>query len=69
MFMIFLYLWFWQARKYFLEGVEHEENGEFFEAIKNYRKAMALVPDIEFKAFEHNLRRRATATKDTEQGI
>lgn len=56
-----------KARKYFLEGVEHEENGEFFEAIKNYRKAMALVPDIEFKAFEHNLRRRATATKDTEQ--
>merc|ERR1719219_2301205 len=56
-----------RARSFFLEGVEHEQNGELFEAIQKYRKAMALVPDIEFKAFEHNLRRRVTVPKDSEQ--
>ena len=38
--------------------MEHEQNGELFEAIQKYRKAINLVPDIEFKAHEHNLRRR-----------
>ena len=47
-----------KARNYFLEGVEHEQNGELFEAIQKYRKAINLVPDIEFKAHEHTLRRR-----------
>jgi len=42
-----------KARQYFLQGVEHEQNGELFEAIQKYRKAVALVPDIEFKTFEH----------------
>merc|ERR1711963_929978 len=28
-----------KARNYFLEGVEHEQNGELFEAIQKYRKA------------------------------
>ena len=48
-----------KARNYFLEGVEHEQNGELFEAIQKYRKAINLVPDIEFKAHEHALRRRS----------
>jgi len=38
-----------KARILFLEGVEHEQNGELFEAIQKYRKAVNLVPDIEFK--------------------
>merc|ERR1719219_1811217 len=38
-----------RARSFFLEGVEHEQNGELFEAIQKYRKAVNLVPDIEFK--------------------
>ena len=38
-----------KARSLFLEGVEHERNGEFFEAIQKYRKAVKFVPDIEFK--------------------
>ena len=41
-----------------MEGVEHEQNGELFEAIQKYRKAVNLVPDIEFKVFEHNKQRR-----------
>merc|ERR1719219_3153279 len=47
-----------RARSFFLEGVEHEQNGELFEAIQKYRKAVNLVPDIEFKVFEHNKKRR-----------
>ena len=58
-----------KARQFFLEGVEHEENGELFEAIQKYRKAVALVPDIEFKAFEHTSarkRNKITEEKDEE---
>lgn len=37
------------AKKWFLEGVEHEKNGQLLEAIRYYKKAVQLVPDIEFK--------------------
>lgn len=40
-----------KARELFLEGVEHEENGRLYEAILQYKKALHLVPDIEFKVF------------------
>ena len=35
----------------FLEGVEHEQNGMLYEAILKYKKAVHLVPDIEYKVF------------------
>uniref|UniRef100_A0A8C9RYI2 F-box only protein 9 n=1 Tax=Scleropages formosus TaxID=113540 RepID=A0A8C9RYI2_SCLFO len=38
-----------QARELFLKAVEEERNGAVYEAIKYYRRAMQLVPDIEFK--------------------
>lgn len=38
-----------KARKLFLRAVEQEQNGAVYEAIKYYRRAMQLVPDIEFK--------------------
>ncbi|XP_050806761.1 F-box only protein 9 isoform X2 [Gopherus flavomarginatus] len=38
-----------QARELFLKAVEQEQNGALYEAIKFYRLAMQLVPDIEFK--------------------
>ncbi|KAK6626543.1 hypothetical protein RUM44_009016 [Polyplax serrata] len=38
-----------RARKWFLQGVEHEKNGRLIEAIRFYRRAVQLVPDIEFK--------------------
>lgn len=38
-----------KARELFLRAVEEEENGSVYEAIKYYRRAMQLVPDIEFK--------------------
>ncbi|KAK2496200.1 hypothetical protein MC885_015891, partial [Smutsia gigantea] len=37
------------ARELFLKAVEEERNGALYEAIKFYRRAMQLVPDIEFK--------------------
>jgi len=45
-----------KARGFFLEGVEHEQNGELFEAIQKYRKAVNLVPDIEFKVEQERRR-------------
>lgn len=56
-----------EARKIFLEGVQHEENGELFEAIQKYRKAINLVPDIEFRAFEHT-KRRSRNVNEIEKG-
>ncbi|NXG89463.1 FBX9 protein, partial [Stercorarius parasiticus] len=38
-----------KAKELFLKAVEEEQNGALYEAIKFYRLAMQLVPDIEFK--------------------
>ncbi|XDV50900.1 hypothetical protein PO909_019886 [Leuciscus waleckii] len=38
-----------QARELFLKAVEEEQNGAVYEAIKYYKSAMLLVPDIEFR--------------------
>ncbi|XP_056616468.1 F-box only protein 9 isoform X1 [Triplophysa dalaica] len=38
-----------KARELFLKAVEEEQNGAVYEAIKYYKSAMLLVPDIEFK--------------------
>uniref|UniRef100_A0A8C5MK97 F-box only protein n=1 Tax=Leptobrachium leishanense TaxID=445787 RepID=A0A8C5MK97_9ANUR len=38
-----------KARDLFLKAAEEEQNGALYEAIKYYRQAMQLVPDIEFK--------------------
>ncbi|XP_072912845.1 F-box only protein 9 isoform X6 [Hemitrygon akajei] len=38
-----------KAKELFLKAVEQEQNGAVYEAIKYYRRAMQLVPDIEFK--------------------
>ncbi len=58
-----------KARLIFLEGVEHEQNGELFEAIQKYRKAINLVPDIEFKAFEHNTKRRQGQSTQAKESL
>ncbi|XP_014236580.1 F-box only protein 9 [Trichogramma pretiosum] len=41
-----------QAKKLFLLGVEHERTGKLYEAIQFYRRAVQLVPDIEFRIYE-----------------
>lgn len=32
-----------------MEGIEMEKNGKLYEAIQFYRRAVQLVPDIEFR--------------------
>ncbi|KAL0274615.1 UNVERIFIED_CONTAM: hypothetical protein PYX00_002708 [Menopon gallinae] len=41
-----------QAKKWFLQGVENEKTGKLYDAILCYKKAVQLVPDIEFKLFD-----------------
>jgi F-box protein 9 len=40
-----------EARALFQQGVDLERKGKCFEAIKHYRKAIHLVPDIEFRVY------------------
>lgn len=41
-----------QARALFLKGVQHEQDGKLYEAVKFYRQAVQLVPDIETRLYE-----------------
>ena len=38
-----------------MKGVEYEGDGKFFDAIKYYKKAEKLVPDIENHAHKFNI--------------
>jgi len=42
-----------KAREYFLQGVKFEENGKLYEAIRFYKKAEKLVPNIEYQTFKY----------------
>lgn len=48
-----------QARALFLKGIQHEQDGKLYEAVKFYRRAVQLVPDIETRLYE------ATKSKTT----
>lgn len=41
-----------QAKNLFLQGIENEQSGQLYEAIQFYRRAVQLVPDIEFRLYE-----------------
>uniref|UniRef100_A0A182PEW6 F-box domain-containing protein n=1 Tax=Anopheles epiroticus TaxID=199890 RepID=A0A182PEW6_9DIPT len=41
-----------QARAFFQQGSELERSGKVFEAMRLYRRATQLVPDIEFRVYE-----------------
>lgn len=41
-----------QARALFLQGSDLEHSGKVFEAMRLYRKAVQLVPDIEFRIYD-----------------
>ncbi|KAL2739689.1 F-box only protein 9 [Vespula maculifrons] len=41
-----------KAKNLFLKGVEHEQSGKLYEAIQFYKRAVQLVPDIEFRLYE-----------------
>lgn len=38
-----------KAKHFFIKGIEMEKAGKMYEAIQFYRKAVQIVPDIEFK--------------------
>ncbi|XP_015117519.1 F-box only protein 9 [Diachasma alloeum] len=41
-----------KAKNLFLKGIEYEQNGELYDAIRFYKRAVQLVPDIEFRLYE-----------------
>ena len=51
-----------QAKALFSEGAALEQAGNHFKAIQKYKKAVQLVPDIEFRTFDYN--RRAQTNED-----
>lgn len=48
-----------KAKCLFMSGVEHEQVGKMYEAIQFYRRAVQLVPDIEFRLYETNKNKMA----------
>ncbi|CAO1434550.1 unnamed protein product [Diamesa serratosioi] len=43
-----------EATEYFRQGIALEQQGKVFEALPFYRKAVNLVPDIEYRTYEAN---------------
>lgn len=43
---------FERAKNLFLKGIEYERTRKFYEAIQFYKRAVQLVPDIEFRLYE-----------------
>ncbi|XP_016838278.1 F-box only protein 9 [Nasonia vitripennis] len=41
-----------KAKNLFLQGIENEQSGKLYEAIQFYRRAVQLVPDVEFRLYE-----------------
>ena len=54
-----------QAKELFLQGVELERSGQHFLAILRYKRAVHMVPDIEFRTFE--LMRRGQQQQQQQQ--
>lgn len=45
-----------EAKKFFLMGVSFERRGDLYDAVRFYRRAMQLIPDIERRLSLHNER-------------
>nr|CAD7595546.1 unnamed protein product [Timema genevievae] len=60
-----------KAKYLFLKGVENEQNGTLYEAIQFYRRAVQLVPDIEFRLYDASKPkpRDRQDTESTEDGL
>lgn len=48
--------------------MEHEQTGKLYEAIQFYKRAVQLVPDIEFRLYE-STKQKTRERIDTEDGI
>lgn len=55
-----------KARFLFLQGVNAEQSGKFYDAILYYRKAVQLVPDIESRIGEFKQNRRERVREESE---
>lgn len=59
-----------RAKNLFLKGIEHEQGRKFYEAIQFYKRAIELVPDIEFRLYESTkLKAREVDEENLENGI
>jgi len=59
-----------QARTLFLQGVQYEENGKLFEAIRCYKRAERLVPNIELETFDYtgrNMKKKSPSLAKEEE--
>ncbi|KAK7485684.1 hypothetical protein BaRGS_00023133 [Batillaria attramentaria] len=59
-----------EAKELFLQGMQAEQNGALYEAIRYYRRAMQLVPDIESKIdfFQHRSPRERQDSESSTDG-
>ncbi|XP_018335122.1 F-box only protein 9 [Agrilus planipennis] len=58
------------AKELFLKGIEMEKCGKLYEAIQFYRRAVQLVPDIEFRLDEKSKTKlRETPIRDNDNSI
>ncbi|XP_069174209.1 F-box only protein 9 isoform X2 [Procambarus clarkii] len=53
------------ATELFNKAVELEQSGQLYEAIQFYRRAMTLVPDIEFRVHRRNMLERSEGYRGT----
>lgn len=58
-----------KAKNLFVKGVENEQAGKLYEAIQFYKKAVQLVPDIEFKLYESSKQRPTERNKVSENSL
>jgi len=58
-----------KAREFFLQGVRFEESGKLYEAIRYYKKAEKLVPNIEYQTFKYTGKNfKAKSTAEVQEG-
>lgn len=53
-----------EAKKLFMQGVELEKKGKCFEAIRLYKRAIQLDPDIEFKSYTQTAQQKQKVKDD-----
>merc|ERR1719234_2569143 len=61
-----------QARTLFLQGVQYEESGKLFEAIRCYKRAEKLVPNIELETFDYtgrNMKKKSPSLAKEEEEV
>lgn len=58
-----------QAKLLFLEGVDLERKGKCFEAMRLYRKAVQLVPDIEYKIYSQTSQQKQKSRDERNNNI